>query len=329
MKIFEFNKEILIILVYIFLSSISSTFLILIINRTIIESSFGKQSFHIILFILTFILLFTFKRLALRKNRIYLENKIATIRAYISDQLIHANLLQIEQLNRIDIYVKMSTDAKKISKASEIMIHISHSVVTIFFCLFYIALISLISFIIISSLISLAIVLKNIHSQSLLSEIDESINSETNLFQIFDHILFGFKELKINEKKNKDLNRQAYLPILEKVEKLRVRVNFNLSMYMTFLESLIFFFLGIVIFVLNMNIHIQIELINIFLFLLPPVYIITSFYPYLNRAIVAIKRLEKLLNDFDKYNYKTGTLEKGLVHVYPIESLSVKDLVFH
>jgi len=329
MKIFEFNKDVYIILVFIMLSSFASTGLIYIINTALIESLSGRHTFHMKLFVLNILLLLTFKRIALRKNRRFLEKKIAAIRTLISDHLINTNLLQIEQLDRIDLYIKMTTDVKKISKASEIMIHITHAAMTFVCCLLYILCISIISFVIISCIIGLSFIIKINHSKTLLPDIDESINAETALYQIFDHILFGFKELKINKQKSDDLNLNAYHPILEKVKKIRIKVDFHLSLFMTFLESLTFFFLGVVIFTLNVKMHVQIQLINVFLFLLPAVYTIVSFYPYLSRAIVSAKRLESLFSKLKKFENKKILSGKKYHIPDQIHSLSISNLCFN
>ena len=292
---FQLNKQAFHIILATVIASVASTGLILIINEALEDIVIKSiDQYHLYCYGMCFIILIAAKRTALRTARKYIESRILSVRAAIGDMIRQASMQFIDQLEKADIYVKMSTDARRISRSSEIMIHICHSILTILFCTLYIGHICLTSLIILVSFIVIALVIRHVQVRILYQDLHAVTNEETDLYEEFGDILHGFKEIKINHSKNEDLYDKHLKPGIQSVKQTRTRVAIQMARYQTFLEAIIFLYMAWIIYGMQMDFMSKAKIITIFIFMLPSLYVIDTFLPNMNRTLVSMKRINLL-----------------------------------
>jgi putative ATP-binding cassette transporter len=322
---FQLNKHAFTIILATVIASVSSTGLILIINEALEDIVIHSiDQYHLYSYGICFIILIAAKRTALRSARQYIEGRILFIRAAIGDLIRKASMQFIDTLEKTDIYVKMSTDARRISRSSEIIIHICHSILTILFCTLYIGHICIYGLIILVSFIVIALIIRHLHVHLLYQDLNAVTNEETDLYESFGDILHGFKEIKINQKKNEDLYDKHLKPRIQTVKNTRSRVAIQMARYQTFLEAIIFLYMAWIIYGMNLDFMSKTKIITIFIFMLPSLYVIDTFLPNMNRTIISIKRINLLFKQLSET--KQTFVFQGKITT--LKSIQIENLAF-
>jgi putative ATP-binding cassette transporter len=322
---FQLNKQAFTIILATVMASMASTGLILIINETL-ENIVIKSidQYYLSIYLICSMILITTKRIALRTARRYIEDQILSIRAAVGNMIRNASMQFIDRLEKADIYVKMSTDARRISRSSEIMIHICHSILTILFCTLYIGHISIYGLILLVSFIVIALIIRHVHVRFLYQDLNAVTNEETDLYEAFGDILHGFKEIKINHTKNEDLYDHHLKPRIHSVKSKRSRVAIQMARYQTFLEAIIFLYMAWIIYGLTLDFISKTKIITIFIFMLPSLYVIDTFLPNMNRTIVSMKRINGLFKHLSET--KQTAVFQG--QITTLKSIQASNLTF-
>jgi len=155
-----------------------------------------------------FILTFSLYQLAF--NKFYkgvtytVENKVAHIRKMIMDQIRQSELITFEQIGVNKIYTALTYDIKAVSDISQAIASSMIAVVLLSYLMIFLAIISIAAFgiILVTLLFSGLIYLSN---QIVIKDsVFASRDYEKKMLKSFRNILFGFKDLKLNDKKNDD-----------------------------------------------------------------------------------------------------------------------------
>jgi putative ATP-binding cassette transporter len=322
---FQLNKQAFTIILATVMASVASTGLILIINEALEDIVIKSiDQYHLFLYGICFMILIAAKRTALRSARRYIEGQILSIRAVVGNMIRNASMQFIERLEKADIYVKMSTDARRISRSSEIMIHICHSILTIFFCTLYIGHICIYGLILLVSFIVIALIIRYVHIHFLFEDLHAVTNEETDLYEAFGDILHGFKEIKINHTKNKELYDHHLKPRIHTVKNTRSRVAIQMARYQTFLEAIIFLYMAWIIYGMTLDFMSKTKIITIFIFMLPSLYVIDTFLPNMTRTLISMKRI----NDLFKQLSETKQTSVFQGHITTLKSIQAVNLSF-
>jgi len=298
---FQLNKQAFHFILATLIASVASTGLILIINETMDDIAINSiDQYHLYCYGMCFLILIAAKRTALRTARKYIESQILSIRASIGNMIRQASMQFIDQLEKADIYIKMSTDPRRISRSSEIMIHIFHSILTIVFCTIYIGHICISSMFILVSFIVVALIIRHVQIHILYQDLNAVTNEETDLYEKFGDILQGFKEIKINQKKNEDLYDKHLKPGIKSVKQIRKRVAIQMAKYQTFLEAIIFLYMAWILYGMQIDFMSKAKIMTIFIFMLPSLYVIETFLPNMSRTLISMKRINLLFKELSE-----------------------------
>ena len=321
--IFNVNLKTINISVAVVIAGIASSVIIMIINNSIDHLIPGHlNTVDMLLFIFAFIIFIIFKLYALRRTREYVEDSIEKIRLLIGNKIRHAEYMDIENYKKSDIYIKLTTDARKISKSAELGIHFCHSLIVVLISIIYIGFIYPICLFIILWLIIIALSIRYFQTKALYFQINSITEKETELYTMFDHIISGFKEIKINQDKNNDIYNNYLIPQIKDVTYQKIFVDNIISHYQILIDSMIYFLVGIIIMIPNTSDPELIKMISIVMFIIPPLYAIDVTLPYINRGIVALKRLEQLNHMLPEHQAKSK-------HYTPEKIDQVKNIRFH
>ncbi|WP_207682864.1 ATP-binding cassette domain-containing protein [Desulfonema magnum] len=237
------------------------------------------------------------KRIALRTGIDFVEQTLEKYLNKVGNQLRQAELMQIENLDKGEIYVKMTMDTKKISRTAAAGINVIQSVFTILFVVAYIFVTSPLSGFIFLGLFMISLLYYQSYRHSLHEAIHGAVSKETELFDDFGHVLDGFKELKISHEKNEDFFHNYLRPLSDTVKRLRIRVGDKYARVNVF--SFVFMFylsLGCVVFLLPsyVPVSVRFKVIAASAFLWDPINILSVSMPEILQAYVSGERLDQL-----------------------------------
>ncbi|MDM8523996.1 cyclic peptide export ABC transporter [Desulfococcaceae bacterium HSG8] len=293
----EYGEEKLSILFLSVVSGLAGGTIVAIVNYGVRYMVPGELNYTALVFCgIAAVISVTTKDLALKKGTIVMEETLETIRNGISNQIRHAELPEIEKRDRADIYIKM-TEAKIISAAGLKKINALQAVITLIFCFVNICWLSLETGIFILVFVfAVAKPLYNYYKERAREALHESADKETELLGYVNHILDGFKEIKINQQKSDDLFYNYVTPCSEITEKLKIRTGkFFLENSLAFALS---FYMGIggIIFILSaLNPRdITMILITIIFFAWTYVAGVTDALTEIIKGEVALERLREL-----------------------------------
>ncbi|KPA16885.1 peptide ABC transporter ATP-binding protein [Candidatus Magnetomorum sp. HK-1] len=163
-------------------------------------------------------------------NKLYIE---------IGNDIRHSELQTVETRNKSEIHLKM-LKAQTITDISTKGVNAFQSLFAIFFLWLYVFWISPVGGLVCLLIFSLATTIHDLVQKQTKPIFDEEAKIEKELSNIFDHILYGAKEIRICPKKNYDLFENRLIPILFKVKESRIKLLFIFSQYWIFVFACFF-----------------------------------------------------------------------------------------
>lgn len=232
------------------------------------------------------------KRLAQTQAASLTEATLAQIFTSLADAVRGLELEEFEQLDRADIYVKLA-NAQAIPNAVTKSVDFAQNLITILVCWLYAFWLSPHGGVTILIAALLAVTVVEVFQKMLASLVHQETDNETRIFQLFAHILHGFKELKMNSRKDHDLFDNHLRPLLTAAKAIRTRILFFFSEDVLFLFALPSLVMGVNVFFLGPVYpegHL-LQFVTIVLYLTIPIFIIHDALPYITSGQVALQRL--------------------------------------
>jgi len=292
-------------------SGLANSFILGIITIAADTASYDNLNFrYFILFSIAFSIFIIGKRYSLTKSTIIAENIIRKVRIRIAKKIANSELFFIENIGKGKIFTRLTQNTNIISQSITILLNALQAGITLFFCIFYLLLISKIAFFITIITLSAAIFIYLYHEKQISSNLEESINQENIFFDMLNDTLDGFKELKINKKKT-DHHLEILNEIAIDTEKLKIKTGIQFVIDLMFSQTSFYILLAIVTFLLPRFGHIDSELViriaAAILFIIGPLNNLVGAVPDFARANVAIGVLYQLENQLDDASktYKT------------------------
>lgn len=161
------------------------------------------------LFMLTFLLYIISYRSFTRRLTTLVEDHISKIRLKIMDRVRNIDLRSFEKIGAEAVYTALTYDVKSVAEISHLIVSTSKASISMTVCTAYLAFLSGYAFLIAVSVAGLAGGFY-VYNQFLIKQvIDQLREREKNLFEAVRHLLLGFKELRINDRKNDDFFYQS------------------------------------------------------------------------------------------------------------------------
>jgi len=163
-------------------------------------------------------------RIAQRKVATISEQKVGEMILSIANTIRHAELPEFEQYRSSGVYMSIA-EAQIISRAATRNVEALQNRVVLLVTWLYI-------FFSLSYMVGLGLLIwqlcilffMDVIVQIIVSLMGEESRRQTDLFDVFQHYLYGFKELKFNKRKDSDLFTNYLLPLTEKIRKIRISV---------------------------------------------------------------------------------------------------------
>lgn len=291
--------------------SIANVFLLGIINNAA-EITFKKLPIEINLFFLYFTLValsITAKRFAETRMTFLIEEVIRRVRLRLVNKIRHCELQFLEQrLEKSEIYARLTQDSNVISHAASTSIKTVESTLLLSLVLLYIASLSLPGFVIVLVFLAIAYFIYFLNYQQIGRGLTITSMKEAELFDSLNNVLAGFKEIKLNYRKN-----DAVFADIEtlSLQTEQLKTDTKLQFTNNFLLTVTFYYMmiGTILFVLPIFNEtysaVIIKLIAALLFVFKPLIVLLSGIPTIAMVNVAITNLNELETKLDASSITT------------------------
>ncbi len=312
-------------------SSVSEILLIVVINAVLLDGTSKERFFYIFLILL---LLYIFStNYSERMIIVHAERMTTDIRERIVESVRNAELESYEEIGEYALIDCISSDTEYIAEIIPILWGILRDSVVIVGGLTYLFFLSPVA----SLLMALAIfcgILAYVQQQKEIKQ--QFLNARekgTLLFEFFDQLIYGFKELRINDEKSDDFFHTRLKPLAGEMRDAMIDVEnrfINTDIAMMVIWNLLIF---LMVFILPVTEYVASDMaimsVNVILFL--PIFHVIGPLPSISQADMAFKRIimleeqleeldiEEVVSDRRKHDFRKIGYSKIRFHYYDEE----------
>lgn len=287
------------------LAGVANAGLLALTNSAIREMSTDMESFrYLLLFAIAFALYAICFRRTSHRLTVILEGILTKLRLRIAQKIRQADLLSLESIEQAEIYNLVTSEARVISEASGVLAAALQSSLLLTFAVIYMALLSLPAFVFCLSVIGIGIWTYLRRLQEVNVWIQRTLQQEIHSFNTIRDLIDGFKEVKINDGRSRDLMAD----ITESAETLRaMKIKtadlFNINFILA--NSVFYLTIAGVLFLLPRFISFHeedmVRVMMTLLFIIGPLGIVVSGIQALSKSNVAVHNIALLEQRLDRF----------------------------
>ncbi|MDA7633227.1 ATP-binding cassette domain-containing protein, partial [bacterium] len=316
------------------LAGLAQTISILIVNTaavSVIKNSVVDARLFF-LFIITIALFLFAQRYVLKQTVELVETAMARTRVRITNKIRRVDLDYVEGKNRGEIYLNLTQDGNLISYSGMIVALSLQSTIIAFFCFLYIAWLSPLAFLVLLSLTAVFTLLFLSQGKAIHRDLNHANQQESGFFGLLNHMLSGFKELKLNDLKNDDLFSHIQ-DVSQDAKSSKIRVG-NKFVFQFFASNLMeAMLLAAVVFILppfnEGHAEIIISITAVVLFVSGHLDMALNAFPNLIRVNVAAENIQRLERDLDRaHSPVEGIAVEENESLYEFRELEFVDMEF-
>lgn len=280
------------------MGTISMTLLVAIINESAaIMATQDQINMRLFcLYFMTCAMTLICKHYTLTRATTIVEQIVTNIRVRLTDKLRKTDLQFIESTKKGELYARIVHDTDYISQTSTDIVNVTESIMTTVLIFIYIAFLSTISLVLGGLFIIMMGLVLFLNYRSIKAMLSDVSSAEARLFESLNDTLCGFKEIKVNSRKNDALfedtkshaNQTKQLKI-----KSGIRYNRNITAAFALFEGL----MGILIFASPIFSHVHGEVI---LKLVAAVLFIFTNFPTLSKGLPIIMTANVIVENIER-----------------------------
>jgi putative ATP-binding cassette transporter len=176
------------------------------------------------------------------------ESIIHRLRVRILDEVRQAELAGIERIGRSEIIAAVTEDTATMTQAANVLAVTLQGVVLIVFVAFYVAYLSLIAFVLSVIVIGGASALYHAKSRERIDGMREAARWEAQLIERMNDLLEGFKEVRLNSARSKDLI-DTISEVSRQAANIKIYTQSESFKQLVFSQSAMYVLLGAIVFV--------------------------------------------------------------------------------
>jgi putative ATP-binding cassette transporter len=314
------------------ISGIANGLLLAIINKAAENVSNQTIENHLFMVYLTAFILYLYaQKYALSQAVTAIEQVIRKVRLRITHKIRSSELLFIENVGRAEMYTRLTQDSNLVSQSALILVFAAQSSIVLFFSLIYIALLSPISFLIVLMDIAIGLLFFFSISRELRHKLELAAQKEAEFFNSLNHVLDGFKEIKINQEKSNTLFNHI-VDISTTTEQLKVDAGMQMMKVLSFSQMAFYILLALLVFIMPLFGQAYPDMIfkltSATLFIIGPMGTVVSSLPSFSRANVAISNIYQLESELDMAAPKVQTTAQSVLP-QDFKTIRFKQATFH
>ena len=212
---------------------------------------FSGENFFIFFFIMLFVSsLFIFsKHFSFSQTIILTEDTLEKLILTTAQRLRNSELRDIEVLDLSDIYLRI-VDARMVSDMAMKAQDIFQNLISIFVVFLYIFAISPQSAVVILAFTLFGVLSYEVLQKLQKSDLEMETEKQGEVYDIFKHILQGFKEIKINPRKNTDLFDNYLKPLVFSLRDIRKETSMKFAWFYRLMNICQALLLGTLVFII-------------------------------------------------------------------------------
>ena len=257
----------------------------------------------LLLFGLCMLAFFMGKRYALIQSSVVVENMVKDRLIRVSDKIRHTELELVENLGHGELFTRLCQDTALISQSGLILVNAAQQSLVLLFCLCYIAVLSVPAFVVTLGTIAVGVVVYFQHAESAQGLLLRLKEKESRLVDALDHMIDGFKEIRLNRKKS-DAVFAEFTELSEAVRSLKIETQVTFLVDIMFSDVFFYSLLAIVVFLLPRFSHTTGSIVLMttaaILFIMGPLQLVVQAAPVFQRAKAAIANLAALEDKLDR-----------------------------
>jgi len=290
------------------LAGMANAILIALINtaaeQSALDESVGTQT--LLLYLIAFCIYLIANRTSLQEANGFLQKRLGALRLRVADKILHADLRTLEKIGHGDIFSTLAQETNHLSQTFALLASASQSLMLLFFCLIYIAILSKIAFIVVTLATAFALYFFWRRRMTMNQAMVEVHAHESNFLDSLQHYTDGFQEIRLNADKNDALHKR-FSHILDNLERVVVGIGGKWAVLLLFSNAFLYALIGVVVFVLPIFFQGYTDtiykIVAASIFLVGPVAAITSAAPLFAKANIGLGHVFELEQRLSKDEY--------------------------
>jgi putative ATP-binding cassette transporter len=294
----------------------------------------NESSFRLLAMFVTAMGVFVLsKKYSLNRSVVLIEGMIKGLRSRICDKLRRSELLFVESLGRGDLYTKISQDANLISQTAFLIVNAFQSAIMIMFALLYVAWLSAAAFVIVVISILIGILIASSRWRFRRDSLSQLSRQDASFLDALGHIIDGFKEAKLNRKRNESLFAR-FEEVSEAGLQLKTRLGVMYVNDIMFSHLFMIILIGVIVYILPRLIptygEMVLQVTAAVLFIVGPLEAIVGTTPLIGRANVALDNLYNLEQRLDdNLRNEVSSDPEQLTALSGFKLIELDNILFH
>jgi putative ATP-binding cassette transporter len=248
-------------------------------------------------FVLSCIIVLAAQARALRLTTRASEATVQRVRVRVVDLIRRADLDAFEALGPARVYAQVAGDTATLSEAGPPLVYGAISAVALILAALYIATLSGLAFVVIVALFAATTYLYRVSQRRSTEQLAGARQAEASFFATFDHLLHGFKEVKMSTARGDELERQYLAVLSRETERRKVDAVDRLNAGLNIAHSSFYLLLASVAFALPQHLdstETVMKMTYTVIFMLATIDGVMRAFPMLTKANVAIADLGRV-----------------------------------
>jgi putative ATP-binding cassette transporter len=273
------------------------------------------------------------RRYILVESSALAERIVMKMRLRILDEIRRADLLRFERVGTARIYSVLNESAVTLSSSAAYIANGFSSAVMLIFATFYVAYLSLSAFVMTFAVILAGLLLFSNTRKNLDKQLKMTSQKETEFFGLMQHLLDGFKEVKMNRPRSEDLYDNYVVSTAGELRDLKLAADRQFAAMSIVGQNFLYVLVAFIIFVLPTfgatDAQKVAQLATAIIFIMGPLGDVVASIPLLlrsNTAIAIIEELESTLESTALEGPDTGRLPETTFGSF--QEISLHDVSF-
>ncbi|NPC91657.1 cyclic peptide export ABC transporter [Bacillus sp. WMMC1349] len=281
------------------ISGLSNTFVIYIINQSLnVQGSFTNGLFYAFLVGLVVHIMaerYIRTKIAVLTNQVIYEKRVALI-----DKTLHIPFERMERFEKGKISACLNNDTEKISEGMHLAVTGATNLITLFFCLIYLGILSFWGLILSLAVVVITIVINLIVAGEANRLFEQTRDIQNKFFGFINDMLAGFKELALNRARRKAF-QENFEGACEDYRRKGTKADLKFANAFIMEDIILLSVVGFVAFLFPVIFHMQGDLLYnyvfIFLYMIGPVTYLLHSFPQIMQIHVSWKRMTSLMSE--------------------------------
>lgn len=225
------------------------------------------------------------------------EGAVGRIRLRVADLVRRSELAGIEQIGPVRVYDTIARETTTIANSAGNIILSLTAAVALAFVAVYVAMLSLVAFLVVGILLSAWAYFYGLNQQRGRAALIEATTADARFFELLGHLLYGFKEVKLHSPRGDELEKGYLVRASDEAEHKNVLAARAFSRGLSAGYAVFYTLLGSAVFVLPPyleDVRMAMKIVYSVLFLFTTLDTITRMVPLLTRANLALDSVDAL-----------------------------------